>query len=152
LPSTVGTLDVGDYSIRGLEHLVTVERKSVGDLLACVGRERERFKRELQRLRAYRFRLLVVQGDAATLAAGQWRSALRPSHVLGSLAAWCAQYQLPVWLAGDHDGAACFTERFLYQTARCVALEYLAATAFLDGASCDSVRNCVARIDVEAIQ
>ena len=118
LPTTVGALDAGDYSIVGLTHLVAVERKSLDDLLACIGRERDRFKRELQRLRAYRFRLLVVEADAADLEAGQWRSTLQPAHVVGSLAAWTAQYGLPVWLAGDHAGAGRFVEKFLYQCAR----------------------------------
>lgn len=63
--SETGTLETGDYSVIGLTHLITVERKSLANLLACAGRERDRFKRELQRLRAYRFRLLVVESDAA---------------------------------------------------------------------------------------
>jgi len=134
LTATVGTLDTGDYSIVGLTHLVAVERKSIDDLLACIGRERERFKRELQRLRAYRFRLLVIEADAATLEAGQWRSNLQPAHVVGSLAAWCAQYGLPIWLAGDHAGAGRFVERYLYQCARTLANEYEAATGFITSA------------------
>jgi DNA excision repair protein ERCC-4 len=131
LPTVTGTLDTGDYSIVGLTHLVAVERKSIDDLLACIGRERERFKRELQRLRAYRFRLLVVEADAADLDAGQWRSNLQPAHVVGSLAAWTAQYGLPIWPAGDHAGAGRFVERYLYQCARAVATEYESAAGFL---------------------
>jgi len=138
LTATTGTLDTGDYSVAGLEHLIAVERKSTDDLLGCVGRERERFKRELQRLRAYRFRLLVVEASAADLEAGlsglvPWRSTLKPAHVVGSLAAWTAQYGLPVWLAGDHAGAARFVERYLYQCARTLATEYESATGFLPG-------------------
>ena len=45
----VGTLTVGDYSLAGLTDKVAVERKSLPDLVACLGRERERFERELQR-------------------------------------------------------------------------------------------------------
>ena len=135
LPTTRGTLETGDYSIVGLTHCIAVERKSLDDLLACVGRERDRFTRELQRLRAYRFRLLVVETDAATIDVGQWRSNLQPSHVFGSLAAWSAQFTLPVWLSGDHAGAAQFVERFLFQSARCIATENQAAQAFLDAGS-----------------
>ena len=63
-PTQIGTLATGDYSIVGLEHLLAVERKSLDDLLACIGHERDRFKRELQRLRAYRFRMLVIEATA----------------------------------------------------------------------------------------
>ena len=52
LSSEPGTLDTGDYSVRNLTHLISVERKSLSDLLSCVGIHRDRFKRELQRLRA----------------------------------------------------------------------------------------------------
>jgi len=130
------TLDAGDYSIFEMSQLIAVERKSLPDLLACVGRERERFKRELQRLRAYRFRLLIIEADAAALEAGGWRSQLTPQHVLGSLAPWVAQYSLSVWLAGDHDSAGRFVERFLYQAARSVTTEYAAAESAIESWRC----------------
>ena len=123
LPSEPGTLSTGDYSVRGLEHLIAVERKSLDDLLACIGIRRDRFRRELQRLKSYRFRALIIEASHADLEAGQWRSQLKPSHVLGSLAAWTVQFALPVWLAGDHESAARFAERYLYQAARCIAAE-----------------------------
>lgn len=133
LPTQPGTLDAGDYSIAGLTHLIAVERKSLPDLLACIGRDRDRFKRELQRLHAYRFRLLVVEADAATIEGGNWRSALTPAHVLGSLAAWTAQYNLPVWLAGTREAAAGYVERYLYQCARCIVAEQEAGAGFVAG-------------------
>ena len=135
LPSELGALQTADYSIRGLEHLVALERKSLPDLLACVGHERDRFKRELQRLRAYRFRCVVVECDHADLERGEWRSQLKPSHVLGSLAAWTAQYSLPIMLVGSHEAGARFCERFLFQAARCVAMENKAIGCHQEAAS-----------------
>lgn len=123
LPSMVSSLSTGDYSIAGLEHLIAVERKSLDDLLSCIGTHRDRFKRELQRLRAYRFRCLIVETDYSTLEAGEWRSRLKPSHVLGSLSAWMAQFELPIWLAGTHEAGAEYCERYLFQCARLIAQE-----------------------------
>ena len=131
LPTEAATLDTGDYSVKGLEHLIAVERKSLDDLLQCCGWQRDRFKRELQRLRAYRFRLLVIETDAAAIEAGDWRSKLHPSHVLGSLAAWTAQFDLPVWLGGSHEACGRFVERYLYQAARRVSDEYAAASRMI---------------------
>lgn len=54
LQTTTGTLATADYTIRGLEHVVAVERKSLSDLVGCVGSDRGRFERELQRMLAYR--------------------------------------------------------------------------------------------------
>ena len=123
LPNEPGTLAAGDYSVRGLTHLISIERKSLPDLLACVGRERDRFRCELARLRAYRFRCLVVEADYSTLACGEWCSKIQPASVLGSLAAWQAQYSLPVMLVGTHEAGAEFCERYLFQAARCIAAE-----------------------------
>lgn len=55
-PVASATLAAGDYSLAGLEHLIAVERKELGDLVGCMTHDRDRFKRELQRLRAYRYR------------------------------------------------------------------------------------------------
>jgi ERCC4-type nuclease len=56
LRSVVGTLTSGDYSVLGLQELFAVERKTVADLVACcVGENRQRFERELHRLRGFRF-------------------------------------------------------------------------------------------------
>jgi ERCC4-type nuclease len=70
LPAEVGTLTTGDYSVKHLERLVAVERKSLTDLLMCVTGERDRLERELQRLMAYRFRLLVIEADQTMIEQG----------------------------------------------------------------------------------
>ena len=84
------------------------------------------------RLRAYRFKLLVIEATAAELESGQWRSQLQPAHVLGSLASWTATYGLPVWLAGDHDAAGRFVEKYLYQCCRHIESEYEAAAKLIE--------------------
>ena len=57
-----GSLSVGDYSIAGLEHLVAVERKGWQDWISCLGRERDRFVRELERARGLECFAVVVEG------------------------------------------------------------------------------------------
>ena len=52
VPKTTG-LSVGDNSIRGLESVVAVERKSLEDFGESCGSERERFQRELDILRGW---------------------------------------------------------------------------------------------------
>lgn len=134
LPVEIGTLTTGDYSVRGLEHLVAVERKSLPDLLGCLGQGRDRFIRELQRLRAYRFRLIIIESTPDEIDAGQWRSTLKPSHVWGSIASWTARYALPFHLGGTHAQAGRFCERFLIQSARHICEDYRAAAGILETA------------------
>lgn len=112
-----GTLSTGDYSIVGLEDEVSIERKSLGDLLACVGRERERFERELDRLRAYRVRCLVVESSWQEIEQGDWRSKLKPSQVSSSLLRWL-ETGIPIALVGDHARAGRFVSRLLFLAGR----------------------------------
>jgi ERCC4-type nuclease len=58
--SVPGTLISGDYSVLGLEQLFAVERKSIDDLVGCMGENQSRFERELQRLRGFRFKRLLI--------------------------------------------------------------------------------------------
>lgn len=117
LQTVSGTLPTGDYSIRGLEDIVAVERKSLPDLLACVGRERERFDREVHRLLAYPARCLVIEACWTDLERGEWRSAVKPAAAIGSVLGWIA-FGLPVLMAGDHERAGQYTSRLLFIAAR----------------------------------
>lgn len=105
LRMVVRGLTSGDYSFIGGEHLFAIERKSLDDLVGCVTRERERFERELIRLRGYRFRRLLIVGSEADIVAGRYTSAVAPHAVLASLATWEARFDLPVVYA-DHPEAA----------------------------------------------
>jgi len=52
----------------GGENLFAIERKSIADLVGCcVGENRERFFRELHRLRGFRFKRLLVIGGRADI-------------------------------------------------------------------------------------
>lgn len=117
LLSMRGTLDTGDYSVRGLEHVVAIERKSLPDLLGCVGQSRERFEREVQRLLAYPVRALVVEATWPDLEQGEWRSKVTPAAAVGSCLGWIAQ-GLPVIMAGDHRRAGRYVARLLFLAAR----------------------------------
>lgn len=117
LSTVSGTLVTGDYSVFGLEHVVSIERKSLPDLLACVGRGRERFDREVQRLLAYPVRALVVEATWSELEVGGWRSQIKPSAVIGSVLGWVAS-GLPVLMPGDHERAGRYVSRLLFTAAR----------------------------------
>ena len=118
-PLTVerATLSTGDYSIRGGEGIVAIERKSLPDLLACVGRERERFDREMHRIAAYPCRALVVEATWPEIEAGDWRSEVTAAAVLGSLLGWMMA-GVPVLMAGTHERAGRYVARLLLLAAR----------------------------------
>lgn len=112
-----GTLSTGDYSILGLEHCIAIERKSLPDLIMCVGVERDRFDRECQRLLAYETRAIIVEGTWGQLEAGGWRSQVTPAAALGSVLGWIAM-SLPILFVGDHAAAGRYVSRLLFIAAR----------------------------------
>jgi hypothetical protein len=64
----------------------SIERKTVSDLVGCcMGENRERFERELHRLRGYRFKRLLVVGSEAEILAGQYHSNIKPQAVLATV-------------------------------------------------------------------
>lgn len=112
-----GTLATGDYSIRGLEHVIAIERKAPGDMLACIGTERERFDREIQRLLAYPVRAIVVEAGWQFFERGEWKGKVTPNAAIGSLLGWIAA-GVPIVMAGDHARAGRFIGRLLFTAAR----------------------------------
>ena len=113
----MATLQVGDYSVRGLEHIVAIERKELSDLIGCVGRERDRFEREMHKILAYPCRALVVEATWHDIEAGGWRGDITTAQALGSLLGWIVA-GVPVLMAGDHERAGRYVARMLLLAAR----------------------------------
>ncbi len=112
-----GTLTTADYSIVGLEHEIAVERKSIDDLLGCIGGGRERFEKELKRLAAYPVRAVVVEATWDELNKGGWRSQITIPAAVGSVLAWMSE-GIPFLFVGNHDHAGRAIARYMFVAAR----------------------------------
>lgn len=99
-----GSLSTGDYSLKGLEHLCAVERKSLPDFVACLGRERDRFVKELERGRGMECFAVVIEGDFASLAHHDYRGQLDAHSACQSVASFVARLRVPVLFAGSRLG------------------------------------------------
>ena len=71
VPTVKKGLASGDYSVVGYEDDITVERKSLPDLVRCCGRDRSRFMDQCKRLVEIKCRLLIVEGSWADIQAGK---------------------------------------------------------------------------------
>jgi DNA excision repair protein ERCC-4 len=119
LASVRGTLYSGDYSILGLEELIAVERKSIADLVSCcMGENRERFERELHRLRGFRFKRLLIVGSRGEIELQRYRSRIAPKAVLATLSTFEIRYDCPVVFAPTTFEAALQVERWFFYFAR----------------------------------
>jgi DNA excision repair protein ERCC-4 len=105
-----GTLQTGDVALAALPEGAVIERKTVSDLLCCIGRERERFERELKRGRYVGRLLVIVEGTFAEIMDAA--RAIHPNAIVGTLAAWQRRYA-SFCFAGNVETAARIGEAFL---------------------------------------
>ena len=107
----VATLKTGDYSIRGYEDAVCVERKELSDLFGTLGQGRDRFVRELERMSLMQFASVVIEADFETIIRRPpSRSKLLPKTVIRSIAAWQIRYRVHFTVCPNRE----FAERWTF--------------------------------------
>jgi len=106
-------LGFGDYSLDGLDSVVAIERKSIPDLLGCVGTSRERFTRHLFGLADLPFAHVVVEGSMATVASEVENTSLNLSSVMGTIVSWAAATGVHFWFPDDRRFATALALRIL---------------------------------------
>jgi ERCC4-type nuclease len=108
----VAGLKVGDYSIRGFEHMLFIERKSLNDLYGSLGSGRERFERELEKAKDIPYKFLIIEATLQEVLSGfryhdshgrNHRSKLSPNFILSSLISMMIKKQIYVLFGGDRD-------------------------------------------------
>ena len=77
------TLATGDYTIKGLEDRVALERKSLGDYVSTVIGQWTRFRKELNRLMTYDIAAIVVEANVEDVMQHKYESEAEPASVMG---------------------------------------------------------------------
>jgi DNA excision repair protein ERCC-4 len=110
----VDTLMYGDYTLRNpnLMRDLIIERKSLADFVACCGRDRERFEKEVVALRGYRNAYLVGEFGLRDILGQNYRSQINPNAVLSSIARW-QTYGIHFLFCDTHEGASYITAKLL---------------------------------------
>lgn len=107
------TMETGDLCVAALPDGATVERKTVPDFLAAIGRERKRFDLELRRARYCGSFVIIVEGTLGdVLAANHARGLLSEAAIAGTIASWTRR-GAPILFAGGARSAADLAHRFL---------------------------------------
>jgi len=116
--STITRLHAGDYSLKGLETQISIERKRLDELFAATGTGRLRFERELQILSTYDYAAIVIEADLPQILQGVAFSHVSPKAVIGSLISWSIRYRTCVFFAGDRAHGNALTYRLLEKYCR----------------------------------
>lgn len=148
-PVEVVGLPVGDYGIKGFSDWTrpyfAIERKSIDDLAGSLGRERDRFMREIEKLRQFRFAGLVIEADRAQVEMKHYVSQIAPSSILATLDALAVRCNLHVFWAGDRAGAAEQVESLALMFVRGIAKDYASLTWPTVSAEADKFTHTEAR-------
>ena len=110
---SVGGLEAGDYSVHGFERRVAAERKTLQDLVGCLGADRERFQRELARLRGYDAATVVIEAPVLDLRQGRYLGRLDAVAAWQSVLAFSMRYRMPFIFCADRQDAEAVTFDYL---------------------------------------
>jgi ERCC4-type nuclease len=124
------TLQFGDYSARGLESVLCIERKTLQDCIKCVGADRDRFEREMKTLRGYPYRALVIEATWDDILKGNWRGDVTPQQAFGSIMGW--SLEVSVVMAGNHANCGLMIARMITLAAKRRCREVRGLFHFLD--------------------
>ena len=98
-----------------MESIAVIERKSLDDLVQSVTWERERFERELERMREIKWSAVVVEAGLPDILAARYKSMATPESVVGSCIALSLDYLTPFVFCGDRQCAAAYALRWLWK-------------------------------------
>lgn len=111
-------LGEGDYSVMldGELLSVRIERKTMVDFFAVVGRGRERFERELERLKPYSS-WLIIEAVADEIRRGCQRSLVSGEAAFASAICWAVKYNVAPLFCGSRRTGEQICQRILEEFA-----------------------------------
>jgi len=90
------TLSCGDYSIRGFEQFITVERKSIHDLWTSLTSQSGRFKEELANMMNYERKYILIEGLESEYLSWQPERKIHPNVIRMALASIEGKSGIPI--------------------------------------------------------
>lgn len=104
-------LTIGDYSVRGLESRVRIERKRIGEIAGMCGGDRDRLDRQVKALCDFPVRMLIIEGRLSEIVTHSYVSEVAPLCVIGMLLRFMSDYQVPVMFCDSPAGASLIVQR-----------------------------------------
>lgn len=113
----VEKLDVGDYTVEGLEEVLMIERKTIGDLWGTLGNKKnyERFLREMKRAKDHKLKFLIIEGSLVDVNRGYGYSQVPVENIHAKLISLQVKHNLHVIFAGRKDNARAYVRRLMHK-------------------------------------
>ncbi len=107
-------LKTGDYSLKGYEDCVGLERKSLDDYVkSLVEPDRTREFKKINRMKQLNLALYLVEGSLEDIANHRYNSGITPESVIGTTASIILDYNIPILFCSNRNIAADVCLRFL---------------------------------------
>lgn len=138
----IATLPIGDYGLKNFSGWANprfiVERKSLADLIGSLSSGRDRFYREIEKLRQFEFRAIGVEAFREQIECKDYASQMTPQSILASVDAIEVRANIHMIWAGDAGGLAARIESLARQFVRGIERQYKLLNA-MEGESADVV-------------
>ena len=108
-------LELGDYSVSGLENVCVVERKDLGDLVRSLTTERAVLVGRLKKMSAYPHKLLVITAPLSSVKSQYAFSSSNPNRVMQGLIAALVGWGIPFVCTETHELGEEIVASYLYQ-------------------------------------
>ena len=98
-------LKTGDYSIKGYETKIAIERKSLGDLFGTLGGGNKRFKKELERSKNLEYFAIIIDGSFRDIRDknfdNSWRTKMKGYVINKILFTLHVKYGINIFMCND---------------------------------------------------
>lgn len=121
----LSALATGDYSIEGFEEHISLERKTLNDIVMSLMDSRERFLREMERLVDYKYKCICIEASRSDIKSPYTFSSkvkAHPNGITGSLDAISARYGIHIHYGDNRMLSEEFAASWL---SKCHAYEWL---------------------------
>jgi len=107
-------LESGDYSVKGFEDKIAIERKSHGDFLHSITHRRTQFMNEMARMKPYKVKVIVIETDYFMLEKGAYQYAhVNPEATIGSIVKIVTDFGVSVMTLSNRKSSESFTLKML---------------------------------------
>ena len=98
---TRSALKSGDYSVAGYESRIAIERKTKADAYQSLGKNRARFKRQIERLAEFEYAAIIIECSMEDFIEKPPTSTMMsPRAAMNTLVSWSVRFGIHVWFAG----------------------------------------------------
>jgi len=104
IPAVSHKLAFGDYSIKGFESDISIERKSQSDFYGSITSGRDRFKRMIERMEGVEFKGLIIECSEANLLTPELTySNIHPNSIYSTIIAFEIKHRFHVYYGARED-------------------------------------------------